>query len=107
VRIGTVLVSGPSMAPALRDGDCVLVVWGGRVRPGSVVVARFRARPSLLVVKRAVRPVDGGWELVSDNLFAEAPSGVADVEAVVLWRYWPLARGPCRGRPWSGGAAGR
>ena len=89
MRIGTVLVSGPSMVPALRDGDCLLVRWGGRVRPGAVVVARFRSRPSLLVVKRAVRPVDGGWELASDNPFADGPSGVADVEAVVLFRYWP------------------
>ena len=51
-----VLVRGPSMAPTLRDGDAVLVRRGGRaIRPGDVVVARFRARPDLLVVKRAVR----------------------------------------------------
>jgi len=92
VRIGTALVSGPSMVPALHDGDCLLVGWGWRVRPGDVVVARFRERPDLLVVKRAVRQVDGGWELASDNPFAPGPSGVADVEARVLLRYWPLRR---------------
>src|SRR5690606_27486829 len=59
-----VLVTGPSMAPTLRHGDAVLVRRGGRpVRPGDVVVAVFRSRPELLVVKRAVRAQDGGWWL--------------------------------------------
>jgi phage repressor protein C with HTH and peptisase S24 domain len=90
VRIGTVLVSGPSMIPALRHGDCLLVRRGAPVRSGQVVVARYRSRPELLVVKRAVAPQDGGWLLTSDNPFVEAPAGVADVEARVLVRYWPL-----------------
>lgn len=92
MRIGTVLVRGPSMVPALRDGDCLLVRRGAPVRPGDLVVARFRERPELLVVKRAVEPQDGGWLLASDNPFAEGPSGVADVEARVLLRYWPVRR---------------
>ena len=92
MRIGTVLVRGPSMVPALRDGDCLVVRRGARVRPGDLVVARYRERPDLLVVKRAVEPRDGGWLLASDNPFAEGPSGVADVEARVLLRYWPLRR---------------
>lgn len=92
MRIGTALVRGPSMVPALRDGDCVLVLKGARVRPGDLVVARFRSRPELLVVKRAVAPQDGGWLLASDNPFVSGPSGVADVEARVLARYWPLRR---------------
>jgi phage repressor protein C with HTH and peptisase S24 domain len=75
------------MVPTLYDGDCLLVGRGFRVRAGDLVVARFRERPGLLVVKRAVRPLDGGWELASDNDFAQGPSGVADVEARVLWRY--------------------
>jgi phage repressor protein C with HTH and peptisase S24 domain len=87
VRIGTVLVKGPSMVPALYDGDCLLVGRGFRVRPGDLVVARFRERPDLLVVKRAVSPYDGGWLLASENPYAPGPSGVADVEARVLWRY--------------------
>ena len=92
MRIGTVLVRGPSMVPALRDGDCLLVRRGARVRSGDLVVARFRERPELLVVKRAVEACDGGWLLASDNRFAEGPSGVADVEARVLMRYWPVLR---------------
>ena len=92
MRIGTVLVTGPSMVPALRAGDCLVVRRGARVRPGDVVVARYRSRPDLLVVKRAAKPSDGGWLLASDNPFVEGPGGVADVEARVLLRYWPLSR---------------
>jgi hypothetical protein len=92
VRIGTVLVTGPSMVPALRDGDCLLVRRGAAVRPGDLVVGRFRERPHLLVVKRAVEPADGGWLLSSDNPFVGGPGGVADVEAKVLLRYWPVRR---------------
>jgi nickel-type superoxide dismutase maturation protease len=91
-----VLVNGPSMAPALRHGDMLFVRRGGRpIRPGDIVVARFRARPGLLVVKRAARPQDGGWWIVGDNEFATDDSrvfGVADVIGRVLCRYWP--------RPW-------
>jgi phage repressor protein C with HTH and peptisase S24 domain len=88
VRIGTVLVSGPSMAPTLRDGDHLLIRRTSRVQAGDLVVARYRVRPELLVVKRAVGPQDGGWLLVSDNPFTQGPTGVADVEAKVLLRYW-------------------
>jgi len=87
-----VLVNGPSMAPALRSGDALLVRRGGRVRSGDVVVARFRARPDLLVVKRAVRPEDGGWWIEGDNALVEDDSrryGVADVIGRVLIRYYP------------------
>ncbi|MDT5033800.1 MAG: hypothetical protein QOC94_3971 [Actinoplanes sp.] len=80
------------MAPALRDGDALLVRRGGRVRPGQIVVARFRARPELLVVKRAVRAVDGGWWIAGDNSFGTDDSrafGVADVIGHVILRYWP------------------
>jgi phage repressor protein C with HTH and peptisase S24 domain len=85
------------MVPALRDGDCLVVRRNAAVRSGDVVVARYRSRPDLLVVKRAAQPRDGGWLLTSDNPFSDGPSGVADVEARALLRYWPLARlGPVR-----------
>ena len=80
------------MAPTLSDGDALLVWRGGRVRPGDVVVARFRTRPDLLVVKRAEQPRDGGWWLVGDNTLVAADSrryGVADVIGRVFLRYWP------------------
>jgi phage repressor protein C with HTH and peptisase S24 domain len=92
VRIGTVLVTGPSMVPTLREGDCLLVRRTSRIRSGDLVVARFRARPDLLVVKRAVEERDGGWLLASDNPFGRSSSGIGDVEAKVLLRYWPLRR---------------
>lgn len=95
-----VLVTGPSMSPTLRHGDAVLVRPGDRaVRPGDVVVAVFRSRPDLLVVKRAVRAQDGGWWLRGDNdLIADDSRayGVADVRGRVVARYWPR---PARVRP--------
>ncbi|MDY7086044.1 nickel-type superoxide dismutase maturation protease [Paractinoplanes brasiliensis] len=87
-----VLVRGPSMVPALRSGDALLVRRGGRTRPGDVVVARFRSRPGLLVVKRAIREQDGGWWIQGDNPLIEDDSrayGVADVIGRVLIRYYP------------------
>ena len=92
MRTRTVLVHGPSMLPTLREGDCLLIRGGARVIPGDVVVARFRERPSLLVVKRAVEERDGGWLLASDNPAVEGhglTSGLGDVEAKVVLRYWP------------------
>jgi phage repressor protein C with HTH and peptisase S24 domain len=81
------------MVPALRSGDALLVRRGGRpIRAGDIVVARFRARSGLLVVKRAVRPRDGGWWIQGDNPLVEDDSrayGVADVIGRVLIRYYP------------------
>ena len=81
------------MLPTLRDGDCLLVRPTRRVRPGDIVVARFRERPSLLVVKRTVSEQAGGWLLASDNPAVEGhglTSGPGDVEARAVLRYWPL-----------------
>ncbi len=88
------------MAPTLRHGDALLVRRGGRVRAGDVVVARFRSRPDLLVVKRAARARDGGWEVRGDNTLVTDDSrayGVADVAGVVVARYWPRPGRPGRG----------
>jgi phage repressor protein C with HTH and peptisase S24 domain len=83
-----VLVSGPSMVPTLRSGDTVLVRRGGPVRPGDVVLARLRGLPERLVVKRAVRPHDGGWWVLGDNPYGSEDSrayGAADVIGRVVW----------------------
>jgi phage repressor protein C with HTH and peptisase S24 domain len=80
------------MSPTLRAGDALVVRRGGRVRPGDVVVARFRTRPDLLVVKRTVRAQDNGWWVRGDNEFVTDDSrayGVADVIGQVVCRYWP------------------
>jgi phage repressor protein C with HTH and peptisase S24 domain len=80
------------MSPALRDGDVVLARFGRRPRPGDVVLVRWPARPGQLSVKRAVRPVAGGWNVHGDNPFGSTDSrtlGPAEVLAVVAWRLWP------------------
>jgi phage repressor protein C with HTH and peptisase S24 domain len=85
-------VSGPSMVPTLRPGDVLLVRHGASVRPGDLVLARFAGLPGRHVVKRAVRPVDDGWWVASDNGAAGGDSsvhGVADVLARVVLRLRP------------------
>lgn len=92
-RLQAVLVEGPSMLPTLRPGDCLLVRRGVPVRPGDVVVARFPARPDLLVVKRAVRAVGDGWWVQGDNPVVLDDSrryGPAQVLGRVALRWWPL-----------------
>ncbi len=90
-----VLVDGPSMLPALRPGDALLVRLHTVPRPGDVVVACFPARPDLLVVKRAVRPEGAGWWVESDNPAVTDDSrryGPARVLGRVVLRYWPPAQ---------------
>jgi len=84
-----VRVSGPSMVPTLRHGDVVVVRYGAAIRPGDVVIATFRSLPDRTVIKRAERPIDGGWWLRSDNSSAVGDSeqhGIADVSARVVLR---------------------
>lgn len=94
------MVRGDSMRPALRPGDRLLVRYGGRVRPGRVVVARFA--DGTVVVKRAVERRAGGWWLLGDAPPELAPGAVDsrhrgpvadhDVLAVVVVRVWPRPR---------------
>ena len=95
LRLLPVLVDGPSMLPTLRPGDALLVHLRAEPRPGDVVVASFRARPDLLVVKRAVRPEGDGWWVESDNPAVTDDSrryGPARVLGRVVLRYWPPAQ---------------
>jgi phage repressor protein C with HTH and peptisase S24 domain len=90
-RAYAVGVSGPSMVPTLLDGDALVAYPVRRVRPGDVVIARFRSRPDLLVVKRAIRPYGDGWWIQGDNPLVTDDSrryGEAVVEGRVLFRYW-------------------
>jgi phage repressor protein C with HTH and peptisase S24 domain len=106
-----VLVQGPSMAPTLRHGDALLVRrgGGGGIRPGDLVVARFRTRPDLLVVKRAIREQEGGWWVQSDNALTADDSrayGPADVVGRVVCRWWPRLTLFSRRRRWSPATGG-
>jgi nickel-type superoxide dismutase maturation protease len=88
-------VTGPSMSPTVRHGDRLLVRRlrpGRQVAPGTVVLARFPARPELLVVKRVVRAVPGGSWVVGDNPLVTDDSrafGVAVPVGRVVGRVWP------------------
>ena len=97
MRLGLrrVLVRGPSMAPALRHGDQLLVLFGTRgARPGSVVVVALPDAP--LAVKRLVRVDEAGRVWVEgDNPFGSTDSrtlGALPAESLrgrVLMRLWP------------------
>ena len=88
-------VSGPSMAPTVRSGDRLLVrrvTDATTVRDDDVVLARFPARPELLVVKRVRRALPGGHWIEGDNPFVTDDSrafGPAVVVGRVLGRLWP------------------
>lgn len=90
-----VRVTGPSMVPTTRHGDLLLARRVGpsdAVRPGTVVLARFPARPDLLVVKRVRRPVPGGHWVEGDNPLVTDDSrafGAAVVVGRVVTRLWP------------------
>ncbi len=83
------------MSPTVRSGDRLLVRRvdpGTAVPPGAVVLARFPARPELLVVKRVRRAVPGGHWVEGDNPLVADDSrafGTAVVVGRVLARLWP------------------
>lgn len=86
------------MMPTLLPGDWLLVRHGARIRPDAIVLATFRSRPDLVVVKRAVAEQDGGWLLASDNPAQGSDSrqyGVADVLATAV-RVWYRGGSPER-----------
>jgi nickel-type superoxide dismutase maturation protease len=79
-------VTGPSMSPTVRHGDRLLVrrvERADRVRIGDVVLARFPARPELLVVKRVRREVPGGHWVEGDNALVTDDSRVFGTAVVV------------------------
>jgi phage repressor protein C with HTH and peptisase S24 domain len=90
------------MSPTVRHGDRLLVRrvdTDEAVRDGDVVLARFPARPDLLVVKRVRRAVPGGHWVEGDNRFGTDDSrafGTAVVVGRVLARLRPR---PGRLRP--------
>ncbi|MFD3733227.1 nickel-type superoxide dismutase maturation protease [Streptomyces sp. NPDC058632] len=71
---GVAEVTGPSMVPTLHHGDRLLVHYGARIRPGSVIVLRHPFQQDLLVVKRAAERREGGWWVLGDNRYAGGDS---------------------------------
>ncbi len=93
-----VSVIGPSMEPALRNGDWLLCRRTRRLRAGEVAVMRHPQRPDLVIVKRLVRRGAGGWWVLGDHpeasddsrQFGEVPDSC--MIGRVMFRYKPLRR---------------
>lgn len=86
------VVRGPSMSPALRDGDIVLVMRRDPPRPGTVALVRWPSRPGQLSVKRVTGRCGTGWWVLGDNARGSTDSrglGPAEVLGTVLLRLWP------------------
>jgi SOS-response transcriptional repressor LexA len=84
------------MEPTLRDGDHLLVRWGGRPAAGRLVVVRWPGRPTS--VKRAVLRDAEGWWVERDNpadgvdSWQAGPVPETDVLGTVVARLWPVKR---------------
>ena len=95
-RLGRVVVRGRSMEPTLYDGDHLVVLFGGRPRPGRLAVVRLPGAP--LSVKRLAFHDGSGWWVERDNPAQGVDSWQVgavpdtDVVATVLLRSWPLRR---------------
>lgn len=98
-----VRIVGPSMEPALRNGEWWLVRRTTRVAPGDAVVLIHPRRPDALIVKRLVRRAElsgggVGWWVEGDNpeasedsrQFGAVPDRLVIGRAVL--RYHPLVR---------------
>jgi nickel-type superoxide dismutase maturation protease len=93
-----VRIVGPSMEPALRNGDWWLVRRIREVEPGQVICVVHPNRPDVLVVKRIDHRGTAGWWVLGDNAgasedsrqFGEVPDG--NVIGRLSWRYHPLRR---------------
>ena len=92
-----VAIAERSMEPALQPGDWWLVRRWGPIRPGAIVVLEQPGRERLLVVKRAIREVEGGWWVEGDNPAASTDSrsyGPVPASSIrgVLWLRYGRAR---------------
>jgi len=92
-------IIGPSMEPALRNGDWWLVRRTSSVGPGDVVLLVHPTRPHAHIVKRIDRPEGDGWWVLGDNAGASEDSrqfGAVPPGSIIgrlVLRYGPLRRG--------------
>lgn len=95
----SVRIVGPSMEPAVVNGDWWLVRRSPRLRPGVIVLMKHPLRPDLSVVKRLVERRAEGWWVLGDNPDLSEDSrqfGTVPEELIVgrlVLRYRPLLRG--------------
>lgn len=93
----TVRIVGPSMEPALHNGEWWVVRPARRIRVGQVVAARHPHRPELLMVKRVVRREGDGWWLEGDNPQSSDDSrtfGAVPEQSIVGVLWWRYRRAP-------------
>lgn len=89
----TLAIAGPSMEPTTVSGDWWVVRRTRRVRPGQLIAFHHPQRSTLIVVKRVVRYVDGGWWVEGDNAsFSDDSRTFGPVEPGLVigrlaWRY--------------------
>jgi nickel-type superoxide dismutase maturation protease len=95
-RIGLAEVYNPSMLPALRPGDHLVVKYGAPVGPGDVVVVRHPLQHNLLIVKRIAERRPTGWWVVGDNPDVRNDSREfgAVPDELVIARAWMRLRPP-------------
>lgn len=98
-RVERLEITGESMLPLLLPGDRVLVLRGGRTRPGDLVALADPRQPSRVVVKRlAGIDVRGGCTVLGDNMDASTdsrhygPVSLASLQGPVFYRYFPERR---------------
>jgi Peptidase S24-like len=82
------------MEPTLREGDRLLVRYGGRPGPGRIAVVRLPGRDGLSIKRIGFREQDGWW-VERDNPAEGVDSwqvgavSADGVLAVALIRLWP------------------
>ncbi len=100
VAVSTLLrrveVQGDSMRPTLLAGDRLLVVRGGRVRPGDLVVFADPRQPERRMVKRVETVAEGRVTVTGDNPERSTDSRLLGpleaVEGRPVYRYHPPGR---------------
>lgn len=96
LSLTTVRVVGPSMEPAVRNGEWWIVQRAAALEPGNVVMMRHPQRQQLTVVKRLDHLTSEGWYVRGDNPYLSedsrhfGPVPLDLIEGRLLFRYRPL-----------------